>query len=135
MTPRADRFGDKFIVIARANEWDLWRAVNRARIKAREKAAALVAQAKAESKPEYFDDGWAGDVALGAENPRVMESDNLPFLEGIRAEAVSRGYDADWGRAEGSGRRYRLEVWDCGREEFSAILEAASAVVAHAVAA
>jgi hypothetical protein len=68
------------------------------------------------------------------ENPRVMELDNLPFLIAICDAARAAGHEADYWRVEGSGRRYRLEVWDCGREEFSAILEAASRGVAHAVA-
>jgi hypothetical protein len=139
MSPKAERAGHQFIVVAKSNEWDLWRALNRARatVKAR-RAAAAIEDAKAieaRTKPEYFDDTWAQDEALTDDYGRYFDSDNLPYIHAIYDVARSSGYDAQWRRVEASGARYRVTVWEVSASVFSEILQAASETVAQAVAA
>lgn len=122
MTPRAERVGHQFVVVARANEWDLWRCLNRARQTVKAKREAGQAQA---SQPEYFAD----------DSGHCLEGDNLPYFLAIYDEARHRGFDAQHRRVEGTGNRYRVAVWECSQQQFSEILRSASRAVSEAVAA
>ncbi len=129
--------GQQCRVQVRCTEWTLWRIVNHARMEVKAaREAATAAQKAAEQAeadtPEYFDDGWAGDTPIMADDERALESDNAAFITGLYDAAKAAGYDADWCRVAGHGQRWRVEVWGASEREFRALLDVAGRGVAVA---